>query len=66
MRIIISFINLTAVIALIYLLFEIVPSLLLEKNTAYVIGGVIFIISVISVIIPHIIDIYFKVKGNKY
>lgn len=59
------FTNLTAGIALIYLLFEFVPTLLSEDNTAYVIGGVVLIISVLAFIIPMIVDMFNKIKGNK-
>ena len=64
MKVLSAFTNLSAGIALIYLLFQFVPSLLSEDNTAYVIGGVVLIISVLAFLVPVIIDTINKIRGK--
>ena len=59
-----TFTNLAAGISLIYLLFQFVPSLLSEDNTAYVIGGFVLIISVLAFLVPVIADFIVKIRGK--
>lgn len=64
MNILQTFINLTAGISLLYLLFQLVPELLSSTNTAEVIGGAVIIVSVLSVVIPQIIIFINKLRGK--
>lgn len=58
------FANSVAGISLIYMLFEFVPSLLSSDNDAYVIGGIVLIVGVLSVTVPMIVDLINKIRGK--
>jgi hypothetical protein len=65
MKFLTNFTNVTAVAALIYIVFQLVPNLLSAKDTLSVILGGLILVSLITAMIPYVIKVINKGKENE-